>query len=208
MRNTRNLNALLVSLLGAITLVTSCRANTTANSEGNRPLIANEVSAIVPTNNMTAPRSGHTATLLLNGQVLIAGGMERNGVFYRSAELYDPAIGNFSLTKGNMSTQRVGHSATLLPSGKVLIAGGWSKEGLLATAEIYDPNTALFTPTGSMSVARGDFTATLLTDGRVLVAGGFNSTGTIRANEIYDPTSNRWTANRPAGSCNSTRAGP
>src|SRR5229473_4959028 len=115
MRYMKSLNALLMSLFMATTLTTSCKGNTNDRSElRDTPLATNDASTISATGNMNAPRSGHTATLLPNGQVLIAGGMERNGVFYSSAELYDPGSGKFNLTKGNMTTQRVGHIAVLL----------------------------------------------------------------------------------------------
>ncbi|HVS81965.1 MAG TPA: kelch repeat-containing protein [Pyrinomonadaceae bacterium] len=193
MRYMKNVNALLMSLLMATLLTASCKGNTREKSKlRDTPLAANDASTISATGYMTAPRSGHTAILLPNGQVLIAGGMERNGVFFNSAELYDPATGRFTAANRNMSTQRVGHSATLLPSGKVLIAGGWSGAGLLASAELYDPGTGVFTPTGKMSSARGDFTATLLSNGKVLVAGGENSGALSRA-EIYDPATGVFT---------------
>jgi Galactose oxidase, central domain len=76
------------------------------------------VGSIVPGAGMRAPRSGHTATLLPDGRVLIAGGMRRNQDFYRSAELLDPKSGQFQLT-GEMVTARVGHEAVLLPSGNL-----------------------------------------------------------------------------------------
>src|SRR5579863_9872393 len=79
--------------------------------------------SVTPAAPMLAPRSGHTATLLPDGKVLIAGGMRRNQDFYKSAELYDPANGKFQPT-GEMSVGRVGHIAVPLSSGKVLIAGG------------------------------------------------------------------------------------
>lgn len=195
-----NLNALLVSLFMA-TVTSNCKGNVHEISEvSNNPPTATEKSAISPTGDMTSPRSGHTATLLPNGQVLIAGGMERNGVFFNSAELYDPTTGRFTAASQKMSTQRVGHSATLLPNGRVLIAGGWGGEGLLASAELYDPGTGVFTSTGKMSSARGDFTATLLSNGKVLVAGGENS-GVLLSAEIYDPATGEFaqTGNMNAG---------
>ena len=131
-------------------------------------------SGFTPTGSMTLDRVGHTATLLPNGQVLIAGPDS-------SAELYDPAAGSFART-GNMGTFHAYHTATLLPNGTVLIAGGFS-----ATAEVYDPATGLFTPTGSMATQREAHTATLLPNGTVLIAGGFSATTELTTAEVYDP---------------------
>jgi hypothetical protein len=78
---------------------------------------------------MLQPRSGHTATLLPDGKVLIVGGMRRNHDFYRSAKLYDPTANKFQ-PAGEMTVARVGHVAILLNSGKVLVAGGWTGSGL------------------------------------------------------------------------------
>ena len=65
----------------------------------------------------------HTATLLPNGKVLVAGGYDSSGVYLSSAELYDPASGTWTAT-GSLNTARCCHTATLLPNGKVLVAGG------------------------------------------------------------------------------------
>lgn len=128
----------------------------------------------------TVPRTGHTATLLFDGRVLLAGGANLDT---RSAELYDPTTGACAST-GSMITGRSGHTATLLPNGKVLIAGGTSARDALASAEVYDPATATFTTTGPMAQARSGHVATLLPNGKVLVArGGVDSA------EIYDPVS-------------------
>src|SRR5579862_4189681 len=89
---------------------------------------------------MLDPRSGHSATLLLDGTVLIAGGMRRNQDFYRSAEIFDPATNQFHRT-GDMSIARVGHEAVLLSSGKVLMLGGWIGRTVTDSVEEYDPTT-------------------------------------------------------------------
>ena len=83
------------------------------------------------------------------------------------------------------------HVAVRLRDGRVLVAGGAST----ASAELYDPATNRWTPTGSMSVDRHSSTATLLRDGRVLVVGGHsgNGTGVQASAELYDPASGRWT---------------
>src|SRR5205814_742837 len=111
------------------------------------------------TSSMTTPRYYHTATLLPNGRVLVAGGCS-NGVHAR-AELYDPATGLWTAT-GQMTTAREGHTATLLPNGTVLVAGGakGGVDGILASAELYDPGTGLWTATGSMTSPRFGLTAT------------------------------------------------
>jgi hypothetical protein len=165
--------------------------------------------AFTPTGSMQFARIGHTATLLQNGMVLVAGGENSTGAL-ASAEIYDPATGMFTST-GSMGTARVGHTATLLANGNVLVAGGNVGAEILATAEIFDPATGMFTPTnGNMETARVGHTATLLNDGsgRVLVAGGGaiapwdffgfpgeNDHGSASA-ELFDPNSGEFT---PAG---------
>ena len=88
-----------------------------------------------------------------------------------------------------MSTNRSGHTATLLPSGKVLVAGGSDWNNSFSSAELYDPATELWTPTGSLNATNGYVTATLLANGKVLVAGGGDSASA----ELYDPTNGIWT---------------
>ncbi len=145
--------------------------------------LAQSPGGFTQTGELTVPRQFHTATLLPNGKVLIAGGSNGNSA-WASAELYDPASGTFTAT-GSMTTPRFFHSATLLPDGKVLIAGGSSQ----ASAELYDPASGTFSATGVMTAARGIHTATLLNDGKVLIAGGND----LPTAEIYDPSTGAFT---------------
>lgn len=156
-----------------------------------------------PTGSLNTPRRFHTATLLPNGKVLVAGGLQfGSGASYNvhsSAELYDPATGMWTIT-GSLGTARGTHTATLLASGKVLVAGGRPRfsgqngNPRITTAELYDPGTGIWTPTGSLHTGRSDFTATLMPNGEVLAAAGFNDGGEISSAEIYNPATGSWTA--------------
>jgi len=157
------------------------------------------------TGSLGTARELHTATLLPNGQVLIASG--DNGAWLTSAELYDPTSGTFSAT-GSLGTARRYHTTTLLPNGKVLIAGGYNSGGYLTSAELYDPSSGTFSGTGSLASGRSSHTATLLPNGKVLIAGGYNGAWLTSA-ELYDPTSGtfRHRAIRPLSNAASEREG-
>ena len=157
------------------------------------------------TGNLNTARNQHTATLLLNGKVLVTGGNSDGGiaVAIASAELYDPANGTWTAT-GSLITARFNHTATLLPNGKVLVAAGIDGSNNLASAELYDPASGTWTATGSLNIARRQHTATLLPNGKVLVAGG-NVAGSPSASaELFDPASGTWTA---TGTLNTGRFG-
>ena len=150
------------------------------------------------TGSLATPRYQHTATLLPNGKVLVAGGSGNPyGVGVpESTELYDSASGTWTET-GSLANGRAYHTATLLGNGKVLVAGGFGSVGStnsdLASAELYDPASETWSPTGSLATARINHTATLLQSGKVLVAGGSGggAFGSARA-ELYDPASGTW----------------
>ncbi|HEY2967128.1 MAG TPA: kelch repeat-containing protein [Casimicrobiaceae bacterium] len=146
----------------------------------------------IVTGSLDTPRTGHTATLLANGKVLVVGGFNVTGI--GSAELYDPATGTWSLT-GDLNTARSGHSATLLPDGKVLVAGSYNNSAL-NSAELYDPATGTWSYTGNLNTAGGG-TATLLPNGNVLVVWRSSA-------ELYDPSSGMW---RYTGSLNKAHDG-
>ncbi len=147
---------------------------------------------------MGTARSGHTATRLADGKVLVAGGFQPMGpqtIYLASAELYDPAADLWTPV-GSLSTGRSNHRAVLLASGKVLIMGGADSQSFFASAELYDPATAAWTPAGPMSVARTVFAAALLASGKVIVTGGYASP-TFATTELYDPATNAWTPGAP-----------
>jgi hypothetical protein len=158
-----------------------------------RVAMARPEAAFMQTGSMRVARNAHTATLLLDGRVLIAGG----GL--ASAELYDATSQTFTAT-GSMTNARIGHSATLLANaklanyGKLLVAGGGD-----VIAELFDPTTGTFTATGSMVVQHLGQTATLMQNGQVLVAGGETASA-----ELFNPSTGRFMA---TGSMTISRSG-
>jgi len=142
----------------------------------------------------TARGSGHTATTLLDGRVLVAGGTEFAGL--PSAEVFDPSTFAWTPT-APMHEARSGHTATLLGDGRVLVTGGSIvHDSATASAEVYDPAAGTWTEVAPMSIGRVGHTATLLDDGTVLVAGGhlgIESPGPQATAERFDPVTGRWT---------------
>jgi subtilase family serine protease len=151
------------------------------------------------TGSLSRARRYHTATLLDNGLVLVAGGAE--GRADATAELYDSTTGTWRPT-GRMSVARRYHTATRLTDGRVLVAGGEGRAA--ATAEIYDPITGTWTLTGPMSLSRYQHTATQLLSGSVLVVGGVDAQGRLLSSaELYEPTTRSW---RSVGSMGTSRS--
>ena len=175
--------------LGTFHVIATFVADPSKNAAATVTAVA---SGFTETGNMSKPRSGHTATLLANGEVLIVGGADGPDA---TAELFDPATATF-LPTGSMTTPRAGATATLLANGKVLIAGGFgpgvSSLPRLNSAELYDPLTGTFAATGSMVVPRILHTSTLLNNGSVLIVGGTDSStgggAAVASAELYDPS--------------------
>ena len=139
---------------------------------------------------MLVPRASHSATLLQDGRVLVAGGCSTNGAT-ASAEVYDGVTNRWSRV-GDMTLPRCSHIAVPLVDGRVFIMGGGEgRLGNLASAEIFDPQSSKFLPLGSMR--NNHYLATRLSDGRVLLTGGQGNRGeVIRSADIFDPTSGKF----------------
>lgn len=145
---------------------------------------------------MKSARGQFTATPLLDGRVLIAGGYDATAfASLASAEIFDPVAGTFTFT-GNMSRARSGHTATRLANGSVLIVGGSNNGTDGTTAELYNPATGQFeSANGGMSVSRTNHAAALLDDGRVAIIGGESGENFVRGTiEAYDPTTRTFSA--------------
>src|SRR5215831_736823 len=142
---------------------------------------------LTPTGNMVSPRALHTSTLLSNGMVLITGGEQGTGLpLLKTAELYNPITGRFTQVTHLMTIAREKHTATLLTDGRVLIVGG-------KQADIYDPNTQVFTVTPNSPTNRTSHAAARLQDGTVLITGGY--VGPVAANDawLFNPSTNSFT---------------
>lgn len=175
--------------------VDSCDARIHASAELFHPGTSSpgEVSSWTSTGELNIGRYAHTATLLPNGKVLVAGGVGSDTCFTptNSAELYDPDSGTWTPT-GSLNTARSGHTATLLQNGLVLIAGGYDG-GYLNSAELYDPATGTWHPTASFKTIRAQTStpsAPLLLNGKVLVVGTSDADGF--GTELYDPETGTW----------------
>jgi N-acetylneuraminic acid mutarotase len=189
----------LVLVAGGNDLIGTCSCTTFVASADLYNPTTNSFS---PTGSLVTARYAHTATVLANGMVLVAGGfggptstLESGGAPLASAELYDPSTGTWTAT-GSMTTARMNHTATLLSSGDVLVAGGYTGTATTATAEVYDPSTGTWSAVASMNTPRQSQGAAALSAGTVLIVGGFNDASSavigVGTTEVYDPVANTW----------------
>ena len=169
------------------------------------------------TGSLRTARASHTATLLPNGLLLVAGGTGDNNAALASSELFNPASGTWTTT-GNLHVARASARSVLLPNGMVLTMGGCISNDCLSSttrsAEIYNPVSGTWTVTGSMRTARAEFVAMLLPSKEVLVAGGctsYDALGCVAvttAAELYNPATGTWAATGAMRAARMAMTGP
>ena len=186
----------------AISIVFS--SNCTAQKKvGDDVKLTKTYGKISQTINFGKARAAHTATRLADGNVLIVGGMQKDGVLYDDAELFDSSKNSFSNVKSKLTKKRVSHTATLLKDGRVLIVGGWSNRSQPEnTAEIFEPKTQKFVHVGNTKFARSGHSSTLLENGKVLIAGGYDGERNLSEAELFNPATNKF---EPVGKMQSVR---
>ena len=146
---------------------------------------ARSVAAVRP--QLPIPRCRHTATVLPDGRVLIAGGYHT--AVLSGVQIYDPATNSW-FAAASMKNPREQHAAVLLPDGRVLVVGGYGTRPL-ASAEVYDPTGNIWSAAAPMRGPRFGHTAVLLPDGSVLVTGGSDQ-APLSSSEVYIPATNSW----------------
>ena len=162
---------------GRVLVTGGCCDPDTGSGRATVEIYAPNAGNFTSAGDMTEGRYMHTATLLPNAQVLVAGGCCQSGTtFIGTAELYNPATNSFTKT-GNLNVPRYGHLATLMPSGEVLVTGGASNKD--ASAEIYHPSSKIFSTSGDLVMGRYLHTSTLLPNGKVLVTGGIDASDSL-----------------------------
>lgn len=199
----------MISAVLVIALTTACsdgerrgrQAGSTVATTGVSPSSSTErpfpdarsSGSVVSVGETAIPRAVHTATLLEDGRVLVAGGCTADGCGDtergQASELFDPATQRFS-PGPRMTIPRVGHTATRLLDGRVLVVGGYRGEGTEPepTAELFDPVRDRWRRAGRLTVARAAHTSVLLADGRVLVVGGVSGRNDFAVSaEIFEP---------------------
>jgi hypothetical protein len=142
------------------------------------------------TGKLNVARGEHQAALLATGNVLIAGGVNTSGVSTAKSELYNSTTGTWAST-GSLATSRVEFGMVILANGNVLVSGGTkvtvNTNTVLASSELYNAGTGVWTVTGKLNNARTGHSSTLLNSGLVLDASGSGSTQDLTSAELYTP---------------------
>jgi Galactose oxidase, central domain/Kelch motif len=144
---------------------------------------------------LSVTRAAHSASLLPDGRVLVAGGCTEascEGVT-ATTEIIDPATGTSEASR-DMIEPRVGHSAVTLQDGRILLVGGFGARDVLATTELFDPASGQFAAGPVMAEPRSGGTTVVLQDGSVLVAGGYDGSVALATAEIMDPAATEFRA--------------
>ena len=221
------MRSLLVTLLivGSLVLVSFACGGGSGDGEEEQvvlptPMVLIDTPTPLPTNSMSFARGTHTATLLPDGRLLIAGGDDGSGrldAIIDVAELYDPSTGRWE-PGGVMGRQRTQHAAVLLNDGRALLVGGAGvvqakidEQGIeqpLIETDLFDATNDSWSFTGETSIPRDNLAATLLANGSVLIAGGDDGKGTdtsiLASAEVFDPATGQWSS---TGSMSQTRQG-
>ena len=183
----------IIVAIGAVVVLAVAGSASLSSPMASPPLAS--PGTVRATSSMGKARAAHTATALIDGNVLIVGGFTEDEAHPAGAEVFDSQRERFERV-AHPRTGRQSHTATRLRDGKVLIAGGMGETlQYLDTADVYDPATRTLSATGRMTTARSNHVAVLLEDGRVLLVGGVGTGWTFLASaEIYDPRAGTFAA--------------
>jgi hypothetical protein len=145
-----------------------------------------------PAASLSVARSGHTATAVADGHVLVAGGTGADGAALDSFEVFNPESATFPLS-GVLSAARKEHAAAAAGVAAVLVVGGRNADGVLATGDIIDIASGNLTSV-VLNAPRAGASATTLLDGKVLIVGGSDGSNDLASAEVLDPVSGVSTA--------------
>lgn len=168
-------------------------STTTRSCELFDPTGNNGLGSFAPTGALAHERSGHTASVLANGEVIVVGAPASS--YDGATEIYSPASGAWRAGPPLAKARRA-HAMAALAGGKLVIAGGtYNGTDTLASTEVYDPQSNSWSAAGALVTARRDGVLVALDDGRLLLAGGTTAAGSATAaTEIFDPVTFTWTA--------------